>query len=92
MNDHEELKARVESLGQRIEAKQHELDTQGLLHGREREEMAEMKMRRAHLRNRLDEAGGIDQLLAREIATDVEILSHTFEHLIARVDRSSERK
>lgn len=92
MEDFGELHARVESLGRRIEAKTRDFEAQGLLHGREREELADMKIRRARLLTRLDEARGTDQVLAREISTDVEILSHALEHAIARIDRASEQK
>lgn len=87
-----DLHAKLDSLGRRIDARKAQLATQGVLHGAEREKVAEIEVQRARVLSKLDQARGIDEVVAREIATDVDILKHLFERWVAHTDRMSEQR
>jgi hypothetical protein len=85
-----DIHRKLESLSDRIAAKRAELEAQGVLHGPAREEAIELDMRRDSLRKRLESARAGKGAAPSELAGDVEVLKHLFEHWVARTDRLSE--
>lgn len=87
-----DLHEKLDSLGQRIDAQIAQLARQGVMHGAAREKVAEIELQRARVISKLDQAKGIDEVVAREIATDVDILKRLFEKWVAHTDRVSEQR
>ena len=91
--DLEEIRNRLADLGARIEAKVQELRQQGVLHGAARQKAAELQIEHARILNAANaQPRGLRGIIATELATDTEILSHAFERWVAEVDARSERR
>ena len=90
-DDIAEFRQRLAELGGRIDAKVEELRTQGVLHGAARQEAAEFQIEHSRVAKKVGEHIGLAGVIADEITADVEILKHSFERSIARVDKGSEK-
>jgi hypothetical protein len=88
----EEFRQKLAQLGARIDAKVQELRAQGVLHGAARQKVAELQMQHARVLKSATEHRGIGGVIAAELATDAEILRHSFELWVAQIDRESESK
>jgi hypothetical protein len=91
--DIDQFRRRLAELGARIDAKVEEFRRQGVLHGAARQEAAEFQIRHARIsksatRRHFTVAGAISD----ELATDAEILKHTFDRWVAQIDRASEQR
>jgi hypothetical protein len=91
-SDIEQFRKELAELGARIDAKVEEFVKQGVLRGAARQEAAELQIRHARVSkaasgNHFTVAGAISD----ELATDTEILKHTFDRWVAHIDRASER-
>jgi hypothetical protein len=88
-----EFRRKLTELGERIDAKIAELRQQGVLHGAARQKAAELQIQHARVLKSVNEhyhcVGGA---LADELATDAEILNHTFDRWVAQIDRESEAR
>jgi hypothetical protein len=89
-NDIEEFRERLASLGARIDAKVEEFRKQGILHGRAREASAELQIEHARLSQAARDHVTVGGAVADELKIDAEILKHTFDRWIAKIDRESE--
>jgi hypothetical protein len=67
------------------------MQKQGVLHGAARQEAAELQIQHAHLARRMVDHPTVVDAIKEEIATDTEILKHSFDRWIARIDKKSER-
>jgi len=90
MDPARDIHRELESLEARIAAKRREFEAQGVLHGPEREQAAEIDMARASLRARLERARAGDGAVAQDLAGGMAVLKRLFEHWVARTDRRSE--
>jgi hypothetical protein len=91
--DEEEFRRRLIELGKRIDAKIGEFRQQGVLHGAARQKAAELQIQHAHLLKSVNESHrGVRGVIAEELATDAEILNHTFDRWVAQIDRESEQR
>ena len=91
-DDIAEIRKSLADLGKRIDAKVEEFRTQGVSHGAARQEAAEFQIEHSRVSKKME--GGdasVGSVVADEIATDAEILKHSFERWIARVDKISEK-
>lgn len=91
-DDIDRFRRELAELGARIDAKVKEFHEQGVLHGAARQEAAELKIAHARVSraasaHHFTVAGAISD----ELATDAEILRHTFERWVAQIDRASEQ-
>ena len=88
----EEFRRRLIELGERIEAKIRELRQQGVLHGAARQKAAELQIQHARVLRSINEhPRGVGGAIAEELATDAEILKHSFDRWVAQIDRESEQ-
>jgi hypothetical protein len=85
------LREKLVDLGKRIDAEVEELRTQGVLHGAARREAAEFQIEHSRVAKKVGEYTSLAGVIAHEVTTDVEILNHSFERWIARVDKGSEK-
>jgi hypothetical protein len=90
-DDIAEFRQRLADLGKRIDAKVEEFRFQGVLHGTARQEAAEFQIEHSRVSKRIGEHASVAGVIADEVTTDVEILKHSFERWIARVDKGSEK-
>ena len=90
-DDIAEFRQSLADLGKRIDAKVEELRTQGVLHGASRQEAAEFQIEHSRVVNKIGERRSLAGVIADEVTTDVEILKHSFERWVARVDKGSEK-
>jgi hypothetical protein len=88
----EEFRQELTQLGARIDAKVQELRAQGVLHGEARQQAAELQMQHARVLKSASAHRGVGGVLAAELASDAEILKHSFDRWIAQIDRESERR
>jgi hypothetical protein len=91
-NDIDQFRRELAELGTRIDAKIEELHKQGVLHGAARQQAAELQIQ--HARVSTAAAAGhitVAGAISDELATDAEILRHTFERWVAQIDRASEQ-
>jgi hypothetical protein len=89
----EEFRRRLIELGERINAKIAELRQQGVLHGAARQKAAELQIQHARVLSSVNKHHrGVGGAIAEELATDVEILNHTFDRWVAQIDRESEHR
>ena len=84
----EEFRRRLIELGKRIDSKIGEFRQQGVLHGAARQKAAELQIQHARLLKSVNESHR--GVIAKELATDAEILRHTFDRWVAQIDRESE--
>ena len=85
-----EFRRKLTELGERIDAKIAELRQQGVLHGAARQKAAELQIQHARVLKSANEHHGVGGAIASELATDAEILRHSFERWVAQIDRESE--
>jgi hypothetical protein len=90
-DDITEFRQKLADLGKRIDAKVEEFRTQGVLHGAARQEAAEFQIEHSRVAKKVGEYTGLAGVIADEVTTEVEILKHSFERWIARVDKGSEK-
>ena len=88
----EEFRRRLIELGERIDAKIGELRQQGVLHGAARQKAAELQIQHARVLRSVNEHPSVGGAIADELATDAEILKHTFDRWVAQIDRESEHR
>jgi hypothetical protein len=89
--DIDEIRGELTSLGVRIDAKIADLHKQGVLHGAARQEAADFQIQHAKMARRANDHPTVVDAVKDEIATDAEILKHSFERWIAHIDKESER-
>jgi hypothetical protein len=88
-----EIRQRLVQLGARIDAKVRELSEQGVLHGEARKKAVELQIEHARVLKAANaHPPGVRGVIAAELATDAEILSHSFERWVAQIDEESERR
>jgi hypothetical protein len=91
-NDLDQFRKQLAELGARINGKIDEFHKQGVLHGAERQEAAEFQIEYDRIsKNAVGDHTKIEGAIADEFASDAEILKHSFDRWIARIDKSSER-
>ena len=91
-NDIDQFRKELAELGARINAKIEEFHRQGVLHGAARQEAAEFQIQHARISKKAEgDHITIEGAITNELANDVEILKHSFDRWIARIDKSSER-
>ena len=91
--DSKEFRQRLAELGARIDAKVDAMRQQGILHGAARQKAAELQIQHARvLKSANDQRTSVGGAIAAELATDVEILRHSFDLWVAQIDRESERR
>jgi hypothetical protein len=88
-----DIRQRLAELGARIDAKVRELSEQGVLHGEARKRAVELQIEHARVVKSANEhPPGLRGVMAAELATDAEILSHSFDRWVAQIDGESERR
>jgi len=87
--DIEQFRKELAKFGMRLEAKIANFREQGVLHGAAREKAAELQIEHAPISRAADgDRFTVAGKIADELATDTEILNHTFDRW---VDRESEQ-
>ncbi len=90
-NDIEQFRKHLADLGARIDAKIEEFAKQGVLHGAARQEAAELQIQHARVSTAASGHVSVGTAIADELATDAEILKHSFDRWVAQIDKDSER-
>jgi hypothetical protein len=91
-NDIDQFREELAELGARIDAKIEEFHKQGVLHGAARQQAAELQIQHARASRAASAAHvTVAGAISDELATDAEILRHTFERWVAQIDRASEQ-
>jgi hypothetical protein len=87
----ERIRKKLKDLGERIDAKIEEFRKQGVLHGAARQAAAELQIQHARVSKLAQgERIGVGGAIVEELATDTEILNHSFDRWVAQIDRESE--
>jgi hypothetical protein len=91
-SDIEQFRKQLAELGAQIDAKVEELHKQGVLHGAAREEAAELQIQHARVSKAASgEHFTVAGAISDELATDAQILRHSFDRWVAHIDGASER-
>jgi hypothetical protein len=90
-NDIEQFRKHLADLGTRIDAKIEEFGKRGVLNGAARQQAAELQIRHARVARAASGHPSVGGAIAEELATDAEILKHTFDRWVAQIDKESER-
>jgi hypothetical protein len=91
-DDIDRFRKELAELGTRIHEKIEELHKQGVLHGAARQQAAELQIQHARVSTAASTGHAtVAGAISDELATDAEILRHTFERWVAQIDRASEQ-
>jgi hypothetical protein len=85
------IRSHLNDLGERINARREELQREGILHGKAREEAAELQIKHASALRKAMDHPSVGEAISDELKSDVQILNHTFERWLARLDKKSEQ-
>lgn len=89
MRDMTAIRSALEDLGNRLQSKRRELETEGVLHGPARIRAAELEVEHARLMKTASERanGPAHAEAASVLAAEAEALRRSFDHWFAEIDR-----
>lgn len=84
------IRSHLNDFGARINARREELQREGILHGKPARRPPNYRSSMRVLRKATDHPS-VGESISDELRSDVEILNHTFERWLARLDKKSEQ-